>query len=209
MKLDLAGAGAACYFPTRVLGRSCDVCSAASGFIFGRVSLLYKLSLRTYNKHFHSQHQRHPPQQTQPLSPIHHLNQSRFTRPSNSQDAFHRKVSKPPCGACERTSTRTPSRERDEFFRTASLILRVLTVNYSDIIKIIIAILLPPLGVFLERGCGADLLINILLTSESKLHLSIFTRDADASFSPRVHPRHHPRAVHYPQVLSGSPVTMR
>jgi len=35
---------------------------------------------------------------------------------------------------------------------------------FSDIIKIIIAILLPPLGVFLERGCGADLLINILLT---------------------------------------------
>ena len=34
----------------------------------------------------------------------------------------------------------------------------------SDIIKIIFAILLPPLGVFLERGCGADLLINILLT---------------------------------------------
>jgi uncharacterized membrane protein YqaE (UPF0057 family) len=23
---------------------------------------------------------------------------------------------------------------------------------------------LPPLGVFLERGCGADLLINLLLT---------------------------------------------
>ncbi|ROV90616.1 hypothetical protein VSDG_07478 [Cytospora chrysosperma] len=34
----------------------------------------------------------------------------------------------------------------------------------SDIFKIILAILLPPLGVFLERGCGADLLINILLT---------------------------------------------
>ena len=34
----------------------------------------------------------------------------------------------------------------------------------SDICKIILAILLPPLGVFLERGCGADLLINILLT---------------------------------------------
>ncbi|KAJ6547469.1 UPF0057-domain-containing protein [Mycena capillaripes] len=34
----------------------------------------------------------------------------------------------------------------------------------SDIIKIIAAIILPPLGVFLERGCGADLLINILLT---------------------------------------------
>ncbi|KAJ5863604.1 plasma membrane proteolipid 3 [Penicillium soppii] len=34
----------------------------------------------------------------------------------------------------------------------------------SDICKIIIAIILPPLGVFLERGCGADLLINICLT---------------------------------------------
>jgi len=35
---------------------------------------------------------------------------------------------------------------------------------HSDIIKIIFAILLPPLGVFLERGCNADFLINILLT---------------------------------------------
>jgi len=34
----------------------------------------------------------------------------------------------------------------------------------SDIIKIIAAIFLPPLGVFLERGCNADFLINILLT---------------------------------------------
>ena len=34
----------------------------------------------------------------------------------------------------------------------------------SDIIKIIFAIFLPPLGVFLERGCNADFLINILLT---------------------------------------------
>ncbi|TVY86865.1 Plasma membrane proteolipid [Lachnellula willkommii] len=34
----------------------------------------------------------------------------------------------------------------------------------SDICKILLAIFLPPLGVFLERGCGADLLINILLT---------------------------------------------
>ncbi|KAK2615024.1 hypothetical protein N8I77_001803 [Diaporthe amygdali] len=33
-----------------------------------------------------------------------------------------------------------------------------------DICKIILAIFLPPLGVFFERGCGADLLINILLT---------------------------------------------
>ncbi|KAK4225329.1 UPF0057-domain-containing protein [Podospora fimiseda] len=34
----------------------------------------------------------------------------------------------------------------------------------SDICKIIFAVILPPLGVFLERGCGADILINILLT---------------------------------------------
>ncbi|KAB5554980.1 hypothetical protein GE09DRAFT_964761, partial [Coniochaeta sp. 2T2.1] len=34
----------------------------------------------------------------------------------------------------------------------------------SDICKIILAVILPPLGVFLERGCGADLFINILLT---------------------------------------------
>ncbi|KAJ7757114.1 plasma membrane proteolipid 3 [Mycena metata] len=34
----------------------------------------------------------------------------------------------------------------------------------SDILKIIAAVILPPLGVFLERGCGTDLLINVLLT---------------------------------------------
>ncbi|OIW22135.1 hypothetical protein CONLIGDRAFT_650775 [Coniochaeta ligniaria NRRL 30616] len=34
----------------------------------------------------------------------------------------------------------------------------------SDICKIILAIILPPLVVFLERSCGADLLMNILLT---------------------------------------------
>jgi len=34
----------------------------------------------------------------------------------------------------------------------------------SDIIKILFAVLLPPLGVLLERGCGADFIINIFLT---------------------------------------------
>ncbi|KAI1418726.1 UPF0057-domain-containing protein [Hypoxylon sp. EC38] len=34
----------------------------------------------------------------------------------------------------------------------------------SDICKILLAIILPPLGVFLERGCGADFCINVLLT---------------------------------------------
>jgi len=34
----------------------------------------------------------------------------------------------------------------------------------GDICKIFFAVILPPLGVFFERGCGGDLLINILLT---------------------------------------------
>jgi uncharacterized membrane protein YqaE (UPF0057 family) len=34
----------------------------------------------------------------------------------------------------------------------------------SDILKIFFAIVFPPLGVLLERGCGADLIICILLT---------------------------------------------
>jgi len=34
----------------------------------------------------------------------------------------------------------------------------------SDICKIILAVLLPPVGVFLERGCGGDFCINVLLT---------------------------------------------
>ncbi|CAO3669994.1 unnamed protein product [Rhizopus stolonifer] len=34
----------------------------------------------------------------------------------------------------------------------------------SDVIKTIAAIVLPPLGVFLERGCNVDFFINIALT---------------------------------------------
>ncbi|ORX69838.1 cation transport-related protein [Anaeromyces robustus] len=34
----------------------------------------------------------------------------------------------------------------------------------SDIFKIIGACILPPIGVFMERGCGKDLIINVLLT---------------------------------------------
>lgn len=33
-----------------------------------------------------------------------------------------------------------------------------------DIVRIIVAILLPPLGVFLQEGIGAQFWINILLT---------------------------------------------
>ncbi|KAK9458270.1 hypothetical protein V1511DRAFT_508359 [Dipodascopsis uninucleata] len=34
----------------------------------------------------------------------------------------------------------------------------------SDIVKLICAFILPPVGVFLEVGCGGELLINIVLT---------------------------------------------
>lgn len=34
----------------------------------------------------------------------------------------------------------------------------------GDILRILIAILLPPLGVALDRGIGKDFLINIILT---------------------------------------------
>ncbi|KAI4239631.1 MAG: hypothetical protein LQ349_000241 [Xanthoria aureola] len=34
----------------------------------------------------------------------------------------------------------------------------------DDILKIIVAIFLPPVGVLLERGFGSDFCINILLT---------------------------------------------
>lgn len=34
----------------------------------------------------------------------------------------------------------------------------------SDICKIILAVIFPPAGVFLERGCNADFWINCLLT---------------------------------------------
>jgi uncharacterized membrane protein YqaE (UPF0057 family) len=37
----------------------------------------------------------------------------------------------------------------------------MLTLN---LLSCSLAIFLPPLGVFLERGCGADFWINVLLT---------------------------------------------
>ncbi|KAF8944138.1 plasma membrane proteolipid Pmp3 [Haplosporangium gracile] len=39
-----------------------------------------------------------------------------------------------------------------------------MALTCSDIFKFIFAVILPPLGVLLERGIGVDLLINILLT---------------------------------------------
>jgi uncharacterized membrane protein YqaE (UPF0057 family) len=37
-------------------------------------------------------------------------------------------------------------------------------VSAKDIISFILAFFLPPLAVFIERGIGADLIINIILT---------------------------------------------
>eukprot|EP00611_Tribonema_gayanum_P022637 TRINITY_DN458_c0_g1_i3.p2 TRINITY_DN458_c0_g1~~TRINITY_DN458_c0_g1_i3.p2 ORF type:complete len:111 (-),score=8.55 TRINITY_DN458_c0_g1_i3:397-729(-) len=48
-----------------------------------------------------------------------------------------------------------------------SLVFVLLTcraLTCGDIFKFIAAVFLPPLGVFLELGCGRDLVINILLT---------------------------------------------
>ncbi|EGW34877.1 uncharacterized protein SPAPADRAFT_57975 [Spathaspora passalidarum NRRL Y-27907] len=39
-----------------------------------------------------------------------------------------------------------------------------MAVTCSDIFKIIAAVILPPLGVFLERGCVGSFFLNILLT---------------------------------------------
>ncbi|KAJ3175756.1 plasma membrane proteolipid Pmp3 [Geranomyces variabilis] len=39
-----------------------------------------------------------------------------------------------------------------------------MALTCSDIFKFIAAVILPPLGVFMEVGCNQTLLINILLT---------------------------------------------
>ncbi|CEF61223.1 Proteolipid membrane potential modulator family-containing protein [Strongyloides ratti] len=36
--------------------------------------------------------------------------------------------------------------------------------NLGNILKLILAFIFPPLGVFLDRGCDLNLLINIILT---------------------------------------------
>ncbi|KAG2200070.1 plasma membrane proteolipid 3 [Mucor mucedo] len=39
-----------------------------------------------------------------------------------------------------------------------------MALTCSDIFKFFFAVVLPPLGVFFERGCGCDFFINIALT---------------------------------------------
>ncbi|TAQ84681.1 hypothetical protein B7494_g6994 [Chlorociboria aeruginascens] len=52
----------------------------------------------------------------------------------------------------------------------------------SDICKIILAVILPPLGVFLERGCGADLLINVLATPRTLYAILSILKAQDFNF---------------------------
>lgn len=49
------------------------------------------------------------------------------------------------------------------FFKTASRIF-FYEGNFMEIVKIICAIILPPLGVFLQVGLGKHFWINIVLT---------------------------------------------
>ncbi|KAG6038139.1 hypothetical protein E4U19_001062 [Claviceps sp. Clav32 group G5] len=71
----------------------------------------------------------------------------------------------------------------------------------SDICKIILAVILPPVGVFLEVGCGSHLLINILLTILELLAGSLpNVRAEDISLTmrwllSRLHSRYHSRPL--------------
>ncbi|RKP18242.1 UPF0057-domain-containing protein [Rozella allomycis CSF55] len=39
-----------------------------------------------------------------------------------------------------------------------------MALTCSDICKFLVAVFVPPLGVYFEVGCGKDLIINVLLT---------------------------------------------
>lgn len=70
-------------------------------------------------------------------------------------------------------------------------------VTSSDVIKIIFAIILPPIGVLLERGCGVDLLINILLTILGYIPGTIHLYEHNFMF------RNHSCTVYHLKVLKG------
>lgn len=93
-------------------------------------------------------------------------------------------------------------------------------IDFSDICKILLAIILPPVGVFLERGCGADFLINILLTILGKpLNFCpippaltalpgspatgkfVYNLFLTLPLLNRLHSWHYPRLVHHSEVL--------
>lgn len=71
-------------------------------------------------------------------------------------------------------------------------------LTWSDIFKVILAIILPPIAVAWERGLSIDLLINILLTI-----LGYIPGTNPALFTDRfTSERHDSRPLHSVQVLS-------
>lgn len=109
-----------------------------------------------------------------PLTHLYHNYDKQSQRASSVYDKSHR-LSYP----SNNNNTSTPSRclspeGKPSIFSQSSRIAaerndhrtqsEITDQSRSDIIKIIFAIILPPVGVFLERGCGADFLINVLLT---------------------------------------------
>ncbi|KAK1839867.1 Plasma membrane proteolipid 3-like protein 2 [Colletotrichum chrysophilum] len=81
------------------------------------------------------------------LSPLDILNQRTYTRPYIRSSRSRRELS--------------DSHKQTLHHHNTSI---TMPFTASDICKILLAIILPPVGVFLERGCGADFFINILLT---------------------------------------------
>ena len=62
----------------------------------------------------------------------------------------------------EKMNQKLPHRLTKIYQQQNNKIIRVLTMG--DLIRIILSILIPPLGVFLQVGLGKDFWINILLT---------------------------------------------
>jgi uncharacterized membrane protein YqaE (UPF0057 family) len=106
--------------------------------------------------------------------------------PSDPQSRLSRDISGWPSRVVENT---------DAKFRN---ITTYTNIGFSDICKILLAIILPPVGVFLERGCGADFFINILLTILGKSLLN------SSSLHPIPPEQTHTIIQHYPHVLLSS-----
>ncbi|ONH66997.1 Plasma membrane proteolipid 3 [Cyberlindnera fabianii] len=62
-------------------------------------------------------------------------------------------------------------------------------VDSAKIINVIIALLLPPLAVFMVRGAGRDLLINIVLCSKYPHVFSPYEDFFASLFKNNLHPK--------------------
>lgn len=88
------------------------------------------------------------------------------------------------------------------YFLWAEFYLRFLNKNlqmaltWTDIFKFLFAILLPPIGVFMEVGCHTQLVINILLTI---LGYIPGNNSSQLIYTPLC--RNNPRYIRYSEVL--------